>query len=717
MRLGRIPAEADGAVDPLAVVDRRDLVERRQLPPVFAEQLRRVDRLEALRLDVDDVDLARGVAQDLVLGDVDAQPRLAGGDENRVVVADAVDGARAEARHQAHEPVVALDARRPAELVVAERDAGVRRQEVGADARAHHLLDHDPHLLVEVEQVALGAVLDRIGAEQRRVDLGNRVHQRAQPLALGADVGQEEALVLAGEGGAHPVLEQARAADDQRPAFEVVEGQRQPLHDLRREPRVLEHLDDVRILAANLLDLEVLPVVDVLELVVLDEAHEAVGRDVPRLRHLDAGQQIGVLAAPADDLRGQQHPGALAAQLPVARGRADDVVHQLVEVADLDVVLRGVDELEVLGEEPPRQRHPQADLHRPRQFLVLHRELVIALERLPDVGERGALVLDGLHEEARLVVLDPGLDAADDLALAQVRGGDAERVLGQRQQLLHALAPQRDVVLEPLGLRREIGGEPLQQLLRLVDAVPAQVVQHPARDPHQQVLIGLPQELDDDPPLAPLRRREVLHRRLPVAERGLQPALHHEVAQALGDRVDELPLLLEERPLVGAGHLAGVEDLERPHVLALRRDAGAQHPWGLGHVRRLVDRVVERDARPADARVLPAGWHHLRQRPADLVDRGVLLVDQLVDLVEGVQLLRALLELLDDVVDRLVGRGHGCDGACLHRMAPCPWRPSTAISSGAVRRTWRTNAVSVTAGCRERPSQSIGKSPWKGTEK
>ena len=182
------------------------------------------------------------------------------------------------------------------------------------------------------------------------------------------------------------------------------------------------------------------------------------------------------------------------------------------------------------------------------------------------------------------------------------------------EQVLDALAPHRDVVLEAVGLGGEVGREAVEQLLRLVDPVPAQVVQHPARDPHQQVLVGLPQELDDHPPLALLGRREVLHRRLPVAQRGLQPALHQEMAQALGDRVDELPLLLEERPLVGARHLAGVEDLDRPDLLALHHDVGALHPRRLDDARRLVHHVVERDLGPAHARVLPAGRQHLGQR-------------------------------------------------------------------------------------------------------
>jgi len=75
------------------------------------------------------------------------------------------------------------------------------------------------------EQAALGAVLDRVGAEHRGVDLGDGVHQRREALAFGAPVGQEQALVLAREGRTLAVLEQARGAHDERALGEVVEGQ------------------------------------------------------------------------------------------------------------------------------------------------------------------------------------------------------------------------------------------------------------------------------------------------------------------------------------------------------------------------------------------------------------------------------------------------------------------------------------------------------------
>ena len=354
---------------------------------------------------------------------------------------------------------------------------------------------------MQVEEVPLGAVLDRVGCEERGVHLGDRVGQGGEPLGPGAHVRQEQALVLAREGGADPVLQQAGAPHDERPPRQVVERPRQPGEDLGREARVLEHLDDVRVLAANLVDLEVLAVVDVLELVVLGEALQAVRGDEPGLGDLDLADQVAVVLDLAEDLRRQQHPRALAPQLPVTARGADDVVHQVVEVVDPDVGLGGVEEVEVVGEEPAGERDPQAGLHGARQLAVLERELVVTLERDADVVERGARVLEGLDQEARAVVLDPVLDARDNLALGQVGRGDLEGRVGQGKQLGDALPPQRDVVLAGGRARRRLGGEALQQLLRLGDAAPAEVVEQAAREPEQQVLVGAAQEVHDAPPL------------------------------------------------------------------------------------------------------------------------------------------------------------------------------------------------------------------------
>ena len=96
-------------------------------PALREEVLRGLDGLEASRLQVDDVHLPGRVADDFVGCDVHPQAGLAGRDQHRVVVAEAVHGARAEARHEAHQAVFSLDPRRPAELVVREGDAGERR--------------------------------------------------------------------------------------------------------------------------------------------------------------------------------------------------------------------------------------------------------------------------------------------------------------------------------------------------------------------------------------------------------------------------------------------------------------------------------------------------------------------------------------------------------------------------------------------------------------
>ena len=111
------------------------------------------------------------------------------------------------------------------------------------DAGPDHLLNQNRHLLVEVDEPPFASIGDGIGPEDRGVDLGDRVLQRREPLAAAAAVGEEQALVLAGEARADAVLEQARAPDDERPVAEVVERDLEPAGDLVREVRVLEDLE------------------------------------------------------------------------------------------------------------------------------------------------------------------------------------------------------------------------------------------------------------------------------------------------------------------------------------------------------------------------------------------------------------------------------------------------------------------------------------------
>ena len=147
-----------------------------------------------------------------------------------------------------------------------------------------------------------------------------------------------------------------------------------------------------------------------------------------------------------------------------------------------------------------------------------------------------------------------------------------------------------------------VGGRALrdglaQQALRLFEAVPAQVVDHLAPEPRQQRVVGLAQELEHDPPFGLLGGARRLLR-----EDALQLSARDEVADALGDRVEELALLGEERSLVGARHRLGVVDLDLADGLVLHLDRRG-HPVGRGlEARGREGAVAEHDPRHADDR-------------------------------------------------------------------------------------------------------------------
>jgi len=104
------------------------------------------------------------------------------------------------------------------------------------------------------------------------------------------------------------------------------------------------------------------------------------------------------------------------------------------------------------------------------------RHLLVALERLGDVGQRRALVLDGFDQEPRLVVLDPLLHRREDLVGVEVRRRDPEGLVGRSEHRVETRLLQRAVLVGALH-----AGEALQQFVRLLDAVPAEVVDHATR--------------------------------------------------------------------------------------------------------------------------------------------------------------------------------------------------------------------------------------------
>ena len=216
------------------------------------------------------------------------------------------------------------------------------------------------------------------------------------------------------------------------------------------------------------------------------------------------------------DVGRQDQARALAPQLAAAGGRADDPLHEVVEVVDVKEVLGGVDETQILGQEAARQGDPEPGLHRPGQLVILDAHLLVAIQGFGDVAQRRGLILDGFHQEGGLVVLDPLLDAGDDLGLTEVVGRDSERLVGDPPVRVVARAFLGPVVVLP-RVDAVRGPQRLEQFLRFGDAVPAQVVDHAPGDAAHQMRVGLPQEVDDRPPLALLFRLEGVDRRLPIA--------------------------------------------------------------------------------------------------------------------------------------------------------------------------------------------------------
>jgi len=82
---------------------------------------------------------------DLFRHHIDSDAGLAGADQDGIIGAHAVDGSRPQAGHEAKDAVLSPDARRPAEFVVAEGDAGERREKEPADAPADDALSFLPY--------------------------------------------------------------------------------------------------------------------------------------------------------------------------------------------------------------------------------------------------------------------------------------------------------------------------------------------------------------------------------------------------------------------------------------------------------------------------------------------------------------------------------------------------------------------------------------------
>ncbi len=191
------------------------------------------------------------------------------------------------------------------------------------------------------------------------------------------------------------------------------------------------------------------------------------------------------------------------------------------------------------------------------------------------------------------------------------------------------------------------------------------MVNHSARDAFQQLLIGPRQELDQYPPGSAIAAGELRDHAFPTLSILSETSLHCPEGDAFRNGLDEPPLLTEERPFVEGGTFLSIGHGDRPDRLSLHPDVGLQRPRGRHVVVRLVDVATHRDLGPADFRVFPSrrdDRNHLT-KDVRLVVRGLLAQD-LVDPVEAVELLGALLEVFQQLLRGSIGISHGHRPRC-----------------------------------------------------
>ena len=147
----KIDSQAAGLADVPFAEDRDNIIDPLIIIAMMAQQFGEIDGVELAGLQIDHIDLLGRIADHLIQGHVHPQAGLAGRNHDRVVVGDPVDRPGAQSGHDPHQPVGGLDATRPAEFVAAEGYPGKGREKILPDPLAHHLLDHDAHLLVEIQ--------------------------------------------------------------------------------------------------------------------------------------------------------------------------------------------------------------------------------------------------------------------------------------------------------------------------------------------------------------------------------------------------------------------------------------------------------------------------------------------------------------------------------------------------------------------------------------
>ncbi len=299
-----------------------------------------------------------------------------------------------------------------------------------------------------------------------------------------------------------------------------------------------------------------------------------------------------------------------------------------------------------------------------------------------DVDQRHVDVVDGLAQEAGLVLLDPFLNTAQDLLVGEVAGRDAEGLVAELQQLQLRLFLAGTVhVVAELGLgRARVLAQRLEQRLGLHDAVPEEMVDHLAAEVDVEVLVSAPQQIDDHHPFLLVLVAEILLGGLPFPRYLLQLQVQDGAADALGHGLQQLVLVLEEVAVLGLGNVVGVGDFNAADDLVLDPDIGALGAGGIDEVGADIRLVVVFDTHLANIGELVAAGYDLDHLGEDLGEGLIGPGQQLLDLVEAVELLGPLAHVVQQLVDRILRLVHRPPCSQIKKGAP-PGAPQVSLSA------------------------------------
>jgi len=405
--------------------------------------------------------------------------------------------------------------------------------------------------------------------------------------------------------------------------------------------RVLEELDDVGILDADLLQILVLLLVHILEFIVADEFRHAVRGHVPGLGYPDFREKPLLSRGPLQDVLREEEPRALAPQASVARGGVDDVRGQVKEVGDTQVSFGDVDEAGVVRKEPSDQRDLEPLLGGGGEEGLAGRQGPVAEDGVDDRAQRRIAGVHGFDQEAQFVLLNPHVQAGENLLLVQMTGCDGKHLIACREHVLPRLLLLGTIGFgHPIRLvPRQIDSEHVQDLAGFVDPAPKQVVEHLARGVEVELLVAAAEQVYDDPPLGLGWGGQAVVRCLSLDQKTPQSPVVDGLTDTVCDRPDELAFLLQKQPFGRGGHLLDIGDLDKPDRLALHPDRRRVLPRRLDVPRRLEDSVLTHELGLTELGILPTAGDGRDQVSKDVGQRAGLTGQQLLHLVEAVQFL------------------------------------------------------------------------------